>query len=124
MSIRNIGQIHITVEDIDKAVEFYRDIVGLDLLFEVPGQSMAFFDVGGVRLYLGPAEDPSFVSKPLLYLTVDDIHAEYQRLSSLGVSMMGEPHAVHNDGTNELWLCFFRSPEGSPLALMAHKPMA
>ena len=53
--IQRVGQIHLSVKDIDRAVAFYRDVLELPLLFEVPGQDMAFFDCGGVRLYLGRA---------------------------------------------------------------------
>ena len=49
----SIGQIHISVDDVDRAVAWYRDVLGLEFLFQVPGQPMAFFNCGGVRLYLG-----------------------------------------------------------------------
>src|SRR5687767_14822374 len=47
-----VGQIHISVTEIDRSVAFYRDTLGLPFLFRVPGQPMAFFDCGGTRLYL------------------------------------------------------------------------
>jgi catechol 2,3-dioxygenase-like lactoylglutathione lyase family enzyme len=122
--IRGIGQIHVTVSDLDGAIAFYRDVLGLAFLFRVPGQPMAFFDVGGVRLYLGEAESPEFVSHPLLYLRVDDIAAEHARLAAAGVGFLEGPHVVHRDGTTELWLAFFRTPEGHPLALMEERPAA
>ena len=50
-NIQQIGQIAIAVSDIDKAVAFYRDTLGLALLFEAP-PGLAFFDCGGVRLML------------------------------------------------------------------------
>ena len=65
--IQRVGQIHLSVKDIDRAVAFYRDVLELPLLFEVPGQDMAFFDCGGVRLYLGRAESPEFESRARLY---------------------------------------------------------
>ena len=64
-----VGQIHISVTDIDRSVAFYRDTLGLPFLFQVPGQSMAFFDCGGTRLYLAVPE-PGFHSQPILYLAV------------------------------------------------------
>jgi catechol 2,3-dioxygenase-like lactoylglutathione lyase family enzyme len=48
-----IGQIHVSVSDVDRAVAFYKDVLGMTFLFRVPGQPMAFFDCDGVRLYLG-----------------------------------------------------------------------
>ena len=37
---------------------------------------MAFFDCGGVRLYLGKPENEQFRSRPIMYFAVDDINAE------------------------------------------------
>ena len=121
MAIRSIGQIHMTVADVDRSVEFYRDRVGLDFLFRVPGQPMAFFDVGGVRLYLGATESPEFASNPLLYLTVDDIDAEHTRLTAAGVEFRDRPHPVHRDGDTELWMSFFFDPDGHPVAIMEER---
>ena len=114
-----IGQIHITASDIGRSVAFYRDALGLPLLFEVPEQRMAFLDAGGVRLYLAQAESPEFESHPLLYFRVDDIAAAHRDLAARGVAFTDEPHVVHRNGSHELWLAFFRDPDGAPLALMA-----
>jgi len=78
--VRTIGQIHVSVSDIDRSVAFYRDVLGIRFLFDVPGRSMAFFDVGGVRLYLGRPETPDFRSTPILYFSVDDVDEAYEAL--------------------------------------------
>lgn len=119
--VRSIGQIHVTVDDLPRAVAFYRDVLGLPLLFEVPAQSMAFFDCGGVRLYLGHAESPDFESRPLLYLRTGDVEAGHRRLAEAGVEMLSEPHVVHRTETTELWMTFFKDSEGTALALMEER---
>lgn len=121
--VRSIGQIHVTVDELPRAVAFYRDVLGLPLLLEVPEQEMAFLDCGGVRLYLGKAESPDSVSRPLLYLTVADVEEGHRRLASQGVPMLSEPHVVHRSDATELWMTFFRDPDGTTLALMAEKPV-
>ena len=122
VALDRIGQIHITVHDIDRAVAFYRDVLGMKLLFQVPGQAMAFFDCGGVRLYLGAAESPQFESHALLYYAVDDIDAAHTALSARGAQFVDPPHPVHRDASGELWLAFLRDSEGNPLALMERRP--
>lgn len=119
--VRSIGQIHLTVDDLPRAVAFYRDVLGLPLLFEVPEQSMAFFDCDGVRLYLGRAESPDLASRPLLYFRVDDVVEGHRRLAAQGVETLSEPHVVHRTEAVELWMAFFKDPEGTTLALMAEK---
>jgi predicted enzyme related to lactoylglutathione lyase len=124
MALGPVGQIHVSVTDIDRSVAFYRDVLGIPLLFQVPGQPMAFFASGDVRLYLGVPEAPEFASKVTLYFRVDDIDAEYARLAAAGVAMIDKPHAVHRDGGTELWMAFFTDPDGHHLAVMQDKPAA
>lgn len=119
-----IGQIHVSVADVDRAVEFYRDVLGLRFLFRVPGQSMAFFDRDGVRLYLGVPETEEYRSRAMIYFRVDDIHEAAQALRHRGVELLGEPHVVHRSDAGELWMTFFRDPDGNNLATMAEVTVA
>ncbi len=123
MAITGILQIHISSPDVPAAVVFYRDILGLDLLFEVPEQSMAFFDLGGTRLYIGKPESPDFESAPLLYFSVSDIEAEHERLLGQGVEFLSEPHKVHETDTYQLWLSDFKTPDGHVNVLAEEKPI-
>jgi len=116
-----IGQIHVSVTDIDRAVAFYRDVLGVPFLFRVPGQPMAFFDCDGVRLYLGVPESPEFRSSPVLYFTVDDVHEAYTALAQRGVEFRDEPHLVNRTEDSELWMAFFRDPDGTNLAVMVER---
>ena len=121
MSVGPVGQIHISVTDVPKAVAFYRDVLGIPLLFEVPAQQMAFFASGDVRLYLGVPESARFAGHATLYFRVDDIDAEYARLTALGVPFAGAPHVVHRDAGGELWMADFTDPDGNNLVLMQQR---
>jgi catechol 2,3-dioxygenase-like lactoylglutathione lyase family enzyme len=121
---RGIGQIHLTVADIDRSVAFYRDVLGLRFLFDVPAQAMAFLDCGGVRLYLGAAESPEFESRPLLYYTVDDVDTAYATATARGAESLSGPHVVHRTEQIELWMAFLRDPDGIAFALMAEVPVS
>lgn len=118
MAVGPVGQIHISVTDLDRAVAFYRDVLGIPMLFRVPGQPMAFFQAGDVRLYLGTPESPEFASKCVLYFRVDDLDAEYQRLGAAGATFLDEPHVVHRDDNGEMWMVFLTDPDGHQIGLM------
>lgn len=122
-SITGVGQVHISVSDIDRAIKFYRDVLGLALLFDVPGQSMAFFDCGGVRLYLGKPSDPKYRANSLLYYRVDDIEAAYRNLAKRGVAFLSEPRLIHKTDASELWMAGFQDPDGNYAQLMSEKPV-
>lgn len=119
-----LGQLHITVSDIDRSVAFYRDVLGADLLFTVPEQAMAFLQAGDTRLYLGEAESPELASRPLAYYRVDDLDAEFARISAAGVTFSAAPHLVHSDGVTELRLAFLTDPDGIVVGLMEERPLS
>jgi catechol 2,3-dioxygenase-like lactoylglutathione lyase family enzyme len=121
MTVGPLGQVHISVRDVDRSVEFYRDVLGMDFLFRVPGQPMAFFQSGDVRLYLGTPERPEFTSKCVLYFRVDDIDAEYARLEAAGVVFLDRPHVVHRDENGALSMVFFVDPDGHQIGLMQQR---
>src|SRR4051794_13580030 len=106
MAVGPIAQIHVSVRDVDRSVAFYRDVLGVPFLFRVPGQPMAFFQSGEVRLYLGVPESAEFATKVVLYFRVDDLDAEYARLAAAGVTVTGGPHRVHRADDHELWMAF------------------
>ena len=119
--LSTIGQIHVSVSEVDRAVEFYRDVLGLPFLFRVEGQSMAFFDCGGVRLYLGEPETEEYRARGMIYFTVDDIDEAYEAIRGRGVEFRDPPHLIGRDGDWELRMAFFRDPDGNNLALMSEK---
>jgi predicted enzyme related to lactoylglutathione lyase len=118
-----IGQVHVSVADVDRAVAFYRDVLGIPFMFRVPGQSMAFLNCGGTRLYLGVPESEEYRSRAMLYFTVADVDEAYETLAGRGVEFLGPPHAVHRSEATELRMAFFRDPDGNNLALMAERPV-
>jgi predicted enzyme related to lactoylglutathione lyase len=119
LSLSRIGQISVTVRDVDRAVAFYRDVLGMPLLFQVPPK-MAFFDCGGIRLMLALPEEPEFDHPgSVLYYKVDDIQGTWTALKDHGADLRREPHLLARMPDHELWMAFFRDPEGNTLALMS-----
>ena len=116
-------QINMPVKEIEPAVAFYRDTLGLPFLFQAG--DLAFFDCGGVRLLVDVAESEEFAHPgSVLYFRVEDIHAGYEALKAKGVEFRGEPHIVNKTPTSELWMAFFIDSEGNQLALMSEIPKA
>ena len=121
VGIARIGQIAITVRDLERATSFYRDVLELPFLFAVPG--MAFFDCGGVRLMLAAAESAEHEhAASIVYYMVPDIHQGAAALASRGARMEGEPHLVAPMPDHDLWMAFFRDMDDNLLALMAEVP--
>ena len=118
-SLRRIGQIAITVQEIERAVVFYRDVLGLRLLFQAP-PGLAFFDCGGVRLMLSKAEGEGAarVGTSVLYYVVGDIDSTHHMLAGRGVAFVQSPHVVARMSDHDLWMAFFHDSEGNLLALM------
>ncbi len=118
--LSTIGQIAITVTQLDRALEFYRDGLGMKLLFRVP--NMAFFDCGGVRLMLSGSENPGETYSSIVYYKVPDIQAAFETLTGRGVVFEREPHLLARMPDHDLWMAFFRDPDRNLLALMSEAP--
>jgi DNA-binding CsgD family transcriptional regulator/catechol 2,3-dioxygenase-like lactoylglutathione lyase family enzyme len=116
VSLGAIGQIARTVKDIEAARGWYGDVLGLPHLYSFG--NLAFFDCGGVRLYL--SEGDGAPAESILYFRVDDVRSAHAALSRRGVEFLNAPHIVHRhaDGTEE-WMAEFRDNEDRPLAIMA-----
>ena len=116
--LARIGQIGVTVHDLDRAVAFYRDRLGMRFLFQVP--NLAFFDCDGVRLMLGLPERPEHDHPgSILYFAVGDLSAAHATLTARGVAFLDEPHLIARMPDHELWMAFFTDTEGNSLALMS-----
>jgi methylmalonyl-CoA/ethylmalonyl-CoA epimerase len=119
--IESLGQVALTVRDIQRSVAFYRDELGLRFLF-APAPSLAFLMIGDVRLMLSaPEGELTPGGGTVLYLRVADIEAENAALARRGVSFIDAPHLVARMPDHELWMCFFRDPDGHTLALMSER---
>jgi methylmalonyl-CoA/ethylmalonyl-CoA epimerase len=122
LSDATVGQLLIPVEDLDRAIAFYRDTLGLRFLFSAPPQ-MSFFQAGNVRLLVGvPESGRKEARASTIYFRVADIHAVHETLVQRGVTFDVPPHVVHRTPTTELWLSEFHDLDGYPLALMGETP--
>jgi len=121
MSLANakIGQLLIPVDDFDKGVAFYKEVLGLPFLFAAPPQ-MAFFSCGNVRLLVGVVPSGQKAQRgSAIYFQVADIHGAFVSLRDNGVQFLAEPHVVNRTPKTELWLAEFADLDGNQLALMS-----
>jgi len=118
LRLDQIGQIAMPVRDVEKAIAFYRDILGMRFLFKAP-PGLGFFDCAGVRLMLdGPAAAQAGRGS-VLYYKVPDIQEAFATLTTRGVIFEGNPHLIARMPDHDLWMAFFRDPDGNLLALMS-----
>jgi methylmalonyl-CoA/ethylmalonyl-CoA epimerase len=118
--IGRIGQIAVPVSDLDRAVAFYRDVLGLTLLFQAP-PGLAFFTCGGVRLMLSlpePSSDRAHAAS-ILYYVVDDLAAAWASVTAQGAKGVSEPHLIAKLPDHDLWMAFVEDSEGNLLGLMS-----
>ena len=120
-SINKIGQIAIPVADLERAVAFYRDVLGVKFLFQAP-PGLAFFDCGGVRLMLDvPAKEQENQYASIVYYKVEDLPSAYETLKARGVIFEQAPELVAKMPDHELWMAFLKDPDGNMLGLMWEK---
>jgi catechol 2,3-dioxygenase-like lactoylglutathione lyase family enzyme/DNA-binding CsgD family transcriptional regulator len=117
LELGSIGQISRSVSDVGAAERWYRDVLGLKHLYTFG--NLAFFDCGGVRLFL---EEGAGATQPqsVIYFRVPDIRTAHAQLRQKGVEFESPPHLIHRhaDGMEE-WMAFFPDNEGRLLSIMS-----
>jgi len=121
LGIGQIGQIALPVADVDRAEAFYGNVLGLRRLYRFG--DLAFFDCAGVRLLLEKTPDAAGVTRgSVIYFRCADIALAVNELRGRGVAFDDAPHLIARMDDHDLWMCFFRDPDGHTLALMQEAP--
>src|SRR3954453_13159462 len=114
-ALQRIGQIAVRVKDLDRAVAFYRDVLGLPFLFQAP-PGLAFFDCNGVRLMLDAViEAEHDHPASIIYYQVEDIQRSWASVVERGAEVADEPHLIAKMPDHDLWMGFLRDTEGNML---------
>jgi catechol 2,3-dioxygenase-like lactoylglutathione lyase family enzyme len=98
------------VADMDRAIAFYRDTLGLELKFQSPFWSE--FSTGETTLALHPASDENPAGSVQLGLGSDDLDGFYARRDELGIAFTQPPTDMH--GTK---IARFRDCEGAEVSI-------
>src|SRR5215470_7802211 len=89
-----VTQLLIPIDDFERGVAFYRNVLGLPVLFAAPPQ-MAFFQCGAVRLLVGVTPAGQKVQRgSQIYFGVNDIQSVSSSLSTQGVQFKAPKHVV------------------------------
>jgi methylmalonyl-CoA/ethylmalonyl-CoA epimerase len=121
IQISKLGQVSVRVHDLDRATAFYRDILGLTMLFTTG--TLTFFDCAGVRLMLSRPEKTEFDHPgSILYFVVPDIRKAHNHMRESGARIETEPRLVARMPSHDLWMFGFHDSEDNLLELMSEVP--
>ncbi len=121
LNLSQIGQIALPVSDVERSEAFYGEVLALRKLFRFG--DLTFFDCSGVRLLLEKTHDSGPPSAGgVLYFRCADIALAANELKRRGVAFSSDPHLIARMDDHDLWMAFFRDPDGHTLALMQEAP--
>ena len=120
--VERIGQVALTVSNLERSRAFYRDTLGLEFLFDAG--NMAFLRCGDVRMMLGSSDKPVEAGGTILYYKVADLEATHAVLVGQVLTFFEEPHLVARMPDHDLWMAFLRDPDGYAVGLMCEKARA
>jgi len=115
--LNEVAQIALTVTNLPEATAFYRDVLGMQFLFDAG--TMAFFQCGTVRLMIGTSDKPTVSDGTIVYFRVPEMDSVCATLKDQGVAFVQEPHLVARMKSHDLWLAFVKDPAGNTLGLMS-----
>jgi|ERR1700728_3023336 len=114
----------VTIVDVARAREFYRDTLGLRLVSEEPPYALVF-DANGIMLRLGMGKERPSVPGTVLGWQVPDITEAVTELEQAGVRferydfLKQDAHGIWTSptGARVVW---FKDPDGNVLSLSEH----
>jgi catechol 2,3-dioxygenase len=124
----DIGHVHLKVADLDRALRFYRDVLGFELQQQL-GDQAAFLSAGGYHHHIGLNTWESRGGSPPARGTTGLFHAAIRyptrkaladalrRLGEAGVPLDG----ASDHGASEA--LYLRDPDGNGLELYWDRPM-
>lgn len=113
MTVKKLQNAYYITADMDRAVNFYGEVLGLPTKFR-DGSNWTQFDAGGVNFSLSsPAEAASGATGAVVIFEVEDIDAMRQRLESAGASVLdSRDMGAHGRSLT------FRDPDGNLVQLL------
>lgn len=120
ISLNQLGQVSLAVDDVDAAERFYSEALGLNKLYRFG--DLLFFDCAGVRLFIEKSDQKPLPKSSVLYFRTPDLGAALPALKQRGVTITHEPHCIAKMEDHDLWMAFFTDPAGNTLALMQEAP--
>lgn len=122
-----IGHVHLKVSDLERALGFYRDVLGFELTQRM-GDSAAFLSAGGYHHHLGlntwdsaggsppPPRATGLYHLAILYPTRAELADALRRLRAVGIELDG---AADHGVSQALYL---RDPDGNGVELYWDRP--
>ena len=113
-------------KDLDATRAFYRDVLGLEILREDPGDRIVFRTGGGTQIAVTLSTTGTSDTQTQMAWRVPDIRAAVAELRGLGVRIeeYAAPDPVTNDGVADMghsWAAWFIDPSGNVLAVVQPK---
>jgi len=115
---RKVAQVAVTIRDLERAKTFYRDVLGLEHLFDAP-PGLSFFRCGETRLMLSQPEGPETAGNSILYYGVDDVDAAWRAMVDQGVAFEEPPRCIAQVEGRDIWLAICRDSESNLLGLIS-----
>lgn len=129
--VQGLFEVHLTVTDLERAIAFYRDAVGLQLAHVEPMREVAFFWIGSTGNSMlglwraGPAPQ-SVTSHTAFRVTLEDVHAAPRALRAAGITPLDFDGQPTDQPIVFAWMpaasVFFRDPDGHLLEYLAMLP--
>lgn len=129
--ILDIFETHLTVRRLENAVEFYRDVLGLELASVFPQRRVAFFWAGGrghsmLGLWEAGSMPLQMVGHTAFAVRVEDVLAAPQRLREAGITPLDLDGATATEPVVLAWMpavsIYFKDPDGNLLEYISMLP--
>lgn len=132
--IQDLFETHLTVTDLDRAIEFYRNVLGLRLAYVLSSRQAAFFWIGAdgnamLGLWTAGTGPQRLMLHTAFSAKLEDVLAAPHTLRSAGITPLNFDGHPTDEPVVLAWMpaasVYFRDPDGNLLeyiAMLPHEP--
>jgi predicted enzyme related to lactoylglutathione lyase len=115
--MKNYDNLFLPAENFEESIKFYSEILGLEVKFDFSAHGMIAFKVGNEEPAIILKDKNKFPNvKPTIWMEVDDVKEQYEKLKSKGVQFLSEPFKIRTG-----WAVEFVDPSGNNLGITDYK---
>ena len=105
------------VDNMEKAVDYYENVLGLKLKFKFSDKGMVAYNVGDEEPAIILKDKKIFKDmKPAIWFVVDDVKKEYEKMKEKGIKFISEPFEIGTGTSAE-----FEDPFGNRFGITDYK---
>ncbi|MDO5089055.1 MAG: glyoxalase superfamily protein [Leptotrichiaceae bacterium] len=117
MKLKGYDNLFLTVDDLEKAKKYYKDILSLEIKFDFSDMGMIAFNIGNEEAAIILKDKNKFPdTKPTIWFVVNNVSEEYEKMKNKNIKFLTSPFPIRTGNAVE-----FEDPFGNRFGMTDYR---